>query len=148
MSYTNKIIKISKISIIVLIAFLSLVFSGLALAKGETLGSSGVAQHIPDCTDFSNCNDVSIFVVVAIGIARYLFGIIGALALVMFVYGGFVWITSRGSSEKVKKGMEIFTAAVLGLVIAFSAYMLVDYFSKNIIEVDPQYQLTPNTTKK
>ena len=146
MKHIQRTIKYSKITVVILITILSLTLSSHTLAVSKRLGDSGLAAYIPDCTDHSNCSDVSIFVETAIGFGRYIFGIIGALALVMFVYGGFVWITSRGSSDKVKKGMEIFGAALIGLIISFSAYILVDYFSKNIIPIDSTYQLSPSTT--
>lgn len=61
-----------------------------------------------------------------------LFGIIGSLALVMFIYGGFLWMTSAGSSEQVKKGKDIFIWAVVGLVVVFSAYSIVRFVIEGI----------------
>lgn len=91
------------------------------------------SKFIPQCLledELSQeCRDINIFLVFGINIARYVFGIVGALALLMFIYGGFTLILSRGSSEKVKKGGEIMIAAVIGLVIVFGAYLLVSYFS-------------------
>lgn len=52
--------------------------------------------------------------------------IIGSFALLMFVYGGVLWMTSRGEEKQVKKGKETITYAVLGLVIIFSSYVLVN----------------------
>ena len=54
-------------------------------------------------------------------------GIVGSLALVMFVYGGLIWMTSSGSAEQVKKGRDILMWAAIGLVIIFSAYGLVRF---------------------
>ncbi|MBN2884382.1 hypothetical protein JXE04_00460 [Patescibacteria group bacterium] len=54
-------------------------------------------------------------------------GVVGSLALVMFVYGGLIWMTSSGSSEQVKKGRDILMWAAIGLVIIFSAYGLVRF---------------------
>jgi hypothetical protein len=111
-------------------------------AGDRTLGTKGIAKYIPDCTSLAGqCSDVSIFLITAVGIGSYVFTIIGALALLMFLYGGIIWITSHGNPEKVKKGMEIFVAAVIGLVIVFSAYMLVKYFGDSIIGIDNQYKL-------
>lgn len=61
-----------------------------------------------------------------------LFGIVGSLALVMFIYGGFLWMTSAGSSEQVKKGKDIFIWAVVGLVVIFSAYSLVRFVIQGV----------------
>ena len=54
-------------------------------------------------------------------------GIIGSLALVMFIYGGATWMLSAGNQEKVTKGKQILIWATLGLVIIFTAYALVKF---------------------
>jgi hypothetical protein len=43
-------------------------------------------------------------------------GLVGSLALVMFIYGGFTWMTAAGSSEKVTKGKDIIIWATIGLM--------------------------------
>jgi len=54
-------------------------------------------------------------------------GIIGSLALVMFIYGGATWMLSAGNQEKVTKGKQILIWATLGLVVIFTAYALVRF---------------------
>lgn len=48
-------------------------------------------------------------------------GVIGAIALAVFIYGGFLWMTSAGNGKKVEDGKNTMIWAVLGLVIIFSA---------------------------
>lgn len=57
-------------------------------------------------------------------VIRGLLSVIGSLALLMFVYGGVLWMTSAGNSERVKKGKDIIVWAVLGLGVIFSAYAI------------------------
>lgn len=99
------------------------------------------SKFIPQCVldnptgnpaDEKQCRSVSIYVVLLLNVANYLFGIVGALALLFFIYGGFTLILSRGSSEQTKKGIEIVTAAIIGLVIVFGAYMLVQFLGTAI----------------
>lgn len=78
------------------------------------------------------CGDVSIFVILLLNASQYLFTIIGALALAMFVYGGFMMILSQGNSEKVKKGTGAIVAAVVGLVIAFGGYALIKFLGEAV----------------
>lgn len=52
-------------------------------------------------------------------------GITGSIALLMFVYGGFLFLISSGSPKLVEKGKEIMKWAVLGLVVIIGAYMIV-----------------------
>lgn len=59
-------------------------------------------------------------------------GIVGSLALLMFILGGLIWMTSAGSPEKVKKGRDIVIWSVLGLVVVFASYELVSFLIKNV----------------
>jgi len=60
-------------------------------------------------------------------IIKNILGIIGSLALVMFIYGGAVWMLSAGNQEQVTKGKNILIWATLGIVVIFSAYALVKF---------------------
>jgi hypothetical protein len=54
-------------------------------------------------------------------------GVVGSLALLMFIYGGFTWMLAAGNNEKVEKGKNILIWATLGLVVIFSAYAIVNF---------------------
>lgn len=56
-----------------------------------------------------------------------LMGIMGSLALVMFVYGGVLWMTSAGESERAEKARSIVVWSVLGLAVIFASYALVNF---------------------
>ncbi len=56
-----------------------------------------------------------------------IFGIVGSLALLMFIYGGLMWMTSGGSQEKVKTGREVIQWAAIGLIVIFLSYMMVRF---------------------
>lgn len=55
-------------------------------------------------------------------------GIIGALTLLMLVWGGFQWLTSAGNPEKVKMGTQTMVWAVIGVLLVFASYMLLSTF--------------------
>ena len=59
-------------------------------------------------------------------------GIVGSLALLMFVYGGLLWMTSMGNQEKVDQGRKILIWATAGLVVIFSSYVLVSFTIKSL----------------
>ena len=52
-------------------------------------------------------------------------GLAGSVALLMFVWGGFLWITSAGSAEKAKLAKKVFVNATLGLALIFGAYAII-----------------------
>lgn len=82
---------------------------------------------LPDCAFTGSCRDANDLVALGLKIVNYVFSIVAGLAFVMFIYGGFTWIFSFGSSDKIKKGQQIFVYAIIGLVIVFSAYILVGF---------------------
>jgi len=51
-------------------------------------------------------------------------GVTGSVALVVFVYGGFVWMTAAGNETKIKKGKDTLMWAVLGLFVIFASYAI------------------------
>ena len=60
-------------------------------------------------------------------VIRTALGVVGAIALLMFVYGGLIWLTSGGTPDKIKKGMDVLLWAAIGLVVIFASYTLVDF---------------------
>lgn len=51
-------------------------------------------------------------------------GIIGSITLLVFVYGGYQFLTSAGNSEKVHTGTSAMLYAAIGLFIIFGAYAI------------------------
>lgn len=60
-------------------------------------------------------------------VLRAALGIVGAVALLMFVYGGFLWLTSGGSTDRVKRGKDVMVWAAIGLAIVFASATLVSF---------------------
>lgn len=103
--------------------------------------STATSKFLPPCilesptgnpADEKECRSVSIYIILLFNVVNYLFGIVGALALLFFIYGGFTMILSRGNSEQTKKGIEIISAAIIGLIVVFGAYMLVRFLGTTV----------------
>ena len=60
-------------------------------------------------------------------------GIVGSLALLMFIYGGLTWMTAAGGKEKIQKGKDILVWATVGLIIIFMSYAIVRFVLEKII---------------
>jgi uncharacterized membrane protein required for colicin V production len=54
-------------------------------------------------------------------------GLVGSVALAMFIYGGVLWMTAAGSNERVQKGKDVILWATIGLVVIFSAYAIIRF---------------------
>ena len=63
-------------------------------------------------------------------IIRALTGIMGSAALLVFVYGGVMWLISGGNAERVKAGTQAMIWAVIGIIVVFSSYAIISLVLK------------------
>lgn len=59
---------------------------------------------------------------------------VGVIFLVLMVYAGYLWFTSRGEEEPIKKAQKIIMASVIGLVIVAGAYGITSLIVPRILE--------------
>lgn len=64
-------------------------------------------------------------------IARVL-AIVGALSLLMLIYGGLTMISAGGNDTKVNQGKAIVTYTAIGLVVIFTAYVVISFAIKSL----------------
>jgi len=69
-------------------------------------------------------------------IIRTAFGLLGIVALVITLYGGFVFMTAGGEEEKVSTAKKILTNGIIGLVLIMSAYAIVSFVIKNLVDAN------------
>ena len=57
-------------------------------------------------------------------VIRYLLSFLGVAAVLIIIYGGFLWMSAGGNPEKVEKAKKIITQAIIGLIIILLSYSL------------------------
>lgn len=73
-------------------------------------------------------------------------GVVGSLALLMFIYGGFVWMTAAGNQEMVTRGRNVLIWATIGLIIIFSSYAIVKFVFEGVgAPISSTQHITRNT---
>jgi hypothetical protein len=68
--------------------------------------------------------DLEVFIGSAV---KSVLGATGVIALIMFVWGGFLWMTAGGNTELVKKAKGTVVWASIGLVVVFASYAIVQF---------------------
>jgi len=63
---------------------------------------------------------------------QLVFGVLGGLALLFVVYGGFKFVASEGEPEKIAKARQTILYAIIGLLIAISAEVIVEFTIGNV----------------
>lgn len=66
-------------------------------------------------------------------VIRVFLSIAGAIALLMFVYGGIMWILSGGESSKVQAAQKILVNSTIGIILLFGAYMFTTAIVQSIL---------------
>ena len=66
-------------------------------------------------------------------IIGYLLGFLGIGALLVFIYGGIILLTSSGESGKIEKAKGAIANAILGLALVFSSYLILNLIVGTLI---------------
>jgi hypothetical protein len=119
--------------ILLIVMFLGIIMGGVFMAS-ETRALSLLDDTLIQeaaCTGKCTLNS---FISLGINLSNIILGVVGALTLVMFIYGGVVLVLSGGNSEKVTKGKEIILGSVVGLLIVFGSYSIISFVINDVFE--------------
>ena len=61
------------------------------------------------------------------------FGVVGVIAVIMMIIGGFYYMTSQGSPERVQKGKNTILYGIVGLIIVLSAFAIVNFVLDSLL---------------
>lgn len=65
-------------------------------------------------------------------IIKVALGLIGIIAVVIMIAGGFVWMTSFGNEEKVSQAKSMILMGIVGLAVILTAYALTTFVIKQL----------------
>lgn len=60
-------------------------------------------------------------------------GLLGIVAVIIILLGGFKWMTAGGNEEKVSEAKKLIISGIIGLVIILSAYAIAQFVVGAII---------------
>jgi hypothetical protein len=107
------------------------IFSSIGIVKVQAAGKITDAKNNVTVTSkigygdkgLENTNLQSIVGAIIRGVLT----LVGALFLVLIVYGGYNWMVDRGDSERVKIAKDTITRAIVGLIIVMGAYVITGF---------------------
>lgn len=116
----------------------SLVFSSHVYAGSSRENFYGVCDDIEDedMKKIAGCNEPTgknkdVVEIVQSGV-NVVISLVGMLAVFSIIYGGFTYITAQSDPAKIKRGKDMVVYAVVALVVAFLAYGIVLFLTKNL----------------
>jgi len=66
-------------------------------------------------------------------IIRVALGFLGVVAVLIVLYGGFMWMTAGGNEDRVTKARQIMTAGLIGLIIILAAYAIASFVISSLV---------------
>jgi len=83
----------------------------------------------------------------------FITGVVGILATIMIMWGGFKWLTSRGNSSIIGEAKEIIFSAIIGLFLALMSFSILNLINPALVNVGGGLSLSGigdknNETKK
>ncbi len=67
-------------------------------------------------------------------IIRVVMGLLGIVAVVIILIGGFTWMTAGGNDEKVGEAKKWIFSGIIGLAIILSAYALASFIIDQLVK--------------
>lgn len=80
-----------------------------------------------DQVSVDNPCQVRDFVNLFIYLMKWGLSILSILAVLMFVYGGFQFLTAAGRASKVDEGRRVIIGTVVGVIVSLSAYVIINF---------------------
>lgn len=76
--------------------------------------------------------------------AFYVFfiGVVGILATIMVMYGGYRWIAAAGNASQISAAKTTVTNAIIGLVLAFTSFILLQLINPSLVRL-ADFQIIP-----
>lgn len=113
----------------------------MLIAMSAVLVSAGSAQaaierpRVPNPVGDTNFG--SVFFTIINGLLLFA----GAVAVLFLIIGGFRYVVSAGNPDQVEGAKKTILYAILGLIIIFIAFLLVQVLLGTVLKVDPNYNL-------
>ncbi|OGY43662.1 MAG: hypothetical protein A3B89_04470 [Candidatus Buchananbacteria bacterium RIFCSPHIGHO2_02_FULL_40_13] len=60
-------------------------------------------------------------------IIQLLLSFLGILAVIIILWGGFLWMTAAGDDSKVDKAKKLIISGIVGIVIILAAYIIANF---------------------
>ncbi|MFA6042907.1 MAG: hypothetical protein WCV85_04810 [Patescibacteria group bacterium] len=70
-----------------------------------------------------------------LNIITFVLGLLGLIAVIMILYGGFIWLTAGGNEDKVSSAKRIISSAIVGLVVILISWAIVNFVVKSTVNV-------------
>ena len=91
----------------------------------DTFGTIAITTGLPDST----------LEQIVGGVINVITGFLGLIALIIILWGGFVWMTAGGNEEKVAQAKKLIITGIIGLAIILASYAIAKWVVDTLFTV-------------
>lgn len=100
----------------------------------QTFWDRAVPNILPACAQQDGgCDSLEDLMQLFVNISEVVLGLTGIVLLGVFVYAGFIYVTSNGEAERISKAHKMWQSTLVGLAIIFFAYAVISYGVASLI---------------
>lgn len=97
-------------------------------ADSPTTGGTSIVEQIGcDLDAESRSCQIEDFVNLFVYLSKWGLSILSILSILMFVYGGFQFVTAGGRASKVDEGKRVVGGTIIGIIITLVAYVIINF---------------------
>ncbi len=127
-----------KLRVIVLIVINLMLMNFVYAQSGSSTGgskspgvSSTIIQNSPDFKAFSKSSGFEAskgdLITIIASIIKYALGFLGIVLVLFILYGGYLWMTAEGETQRVDEAKKYIKNSIVGMIIIFSAYAISNF---------------------
>ncbi len=88
--------------------------------------AQGAVANLTEVADATNLGQEDIRIIIG-RVVRIVLGFLGIVAVLLVMYGGFLWMTARGDTDKVEQARKVLMNAGIGLIIILSSLAITQF---------------------
>lgn len=114
---------------------LCLSFAAPALAQSDTITAEellSVGDDGDTIGSVAGLGEEDLATVIA-RIIRAVLGFLGVVAVIIILWGGFLWMTSGGQDEKIRNARKLILMGIVGLAIVLAAYAIASFVITSLV---------------
>ncbi len=118
----------------IILIFAFSIFNFAPVAEAGLVPCGGVGQDLCNWCHFGQLikNIIDFFIKIAI-----------VVAVIFIIWGGFIIMTASSSPERLKSGQDILQSAIIGIIIVFVSWILIDTIIKVVLQDQFQMEIGP-----
>lgn len=68
-------------------------------------------------------------------IVNFLLQLLGAIAIAITVYAGYVWLMARGNADEIKRAKDMLAGSAIGLLLILASYSITSYIFRSFVNI-------------